>query len=109
MNTAIPVRRSATRTSLPDSKGGHPQRVLPSKLRPVEQTLFILMSDPGRWYLVDEFRGSSATASPMRQALWRRGAEVRQRKWEMDQGVIQVWARWTWDVPDRVAPWEVVL
>lgn len=111
MTDTLPIRRNATREALPPSRGNRPQRVLPAKLNPVDQTLFILLTnaDSGQWYLVDEFRGSTGTPSPLKQALWRRGCEVRQIQSEDSPGDVQVWARWTWDVPDRVAPWEVIL
>lgn len=78
-------------------------------LKPVEQTLFVLLSRPLVWHLVDEFVGSPGSPSPMRNALWRRGVEVRQRVSSMDSRIVQVWARWTHEIPDTVAPWEIQL
>lgn len=109
MSTEAPLRKHQTRAELPPSRGGHPQRILPSNLRAIEQNLFMLLNAPGLWHLVDEFKGSSATASAMRNALWRRGAETRQRPSAMNPEFVQVWARWTHEVPTAVAPWEDTL
>lgn len=105
----LPERRFVSRNSLPPSKGGRPQRVLKPNLRQVEQTLFILLSKPGVWFLVDEYWGQTSTTSAIRNALYRRGAETRIRSSEAFDGLVQVWARWTHDVPENVGGWEISL
>lgn len=105
----LPPRRKfmETRVALPPSKGARPQTIPPPNLRPVEMTLFQLLSRPGVWFLVDEYIGETSTTSAMRNALWRRGVETRIRKSHLDGRVVQVWARWTHPVPDTVGPWEM--
>lgn len=96
----------SVRSAMPPSRGNRPQEVGRPRLLPVEQTLFVLLTYPDLWHLVDEFVGRTSTPSTMRQALWRRGCEVRQRRAPLREGVVQVWARWPHHVPRTVAPWE---
>jgi len=76
-------------------------------LRTIEQTIVVLLMSPDEWFVVDEFRGNTHTASAVRQQLWRRGFEVVQRQTSPDH--VRVWARWTHEVPTEVGPWEVTL
>lgn len=71
-------------------------------LRPVERTIIVLVSRPGEWFVVDEFRGTTHTPSAIRQQLWRRGFEVIQRRHANSPDLVQVWARWTHPVPTEV-------
>lgn len=103
-----PNQRFARRSSIPSSKGRRPvTRNTKPNLRPVEQTLFILMSESQLWHLTDEFLGETTTTSSMEQALRRRGATVRKLSSPIDDKIIQVWARWDHQVPRDVAPWMV--
>ncbi len=104
-----PPRRSSrtSRNTLPPSKGVRKQKIQPPNLRDVEQTMFILLSHRNVWYLIDEFVGISSQSSAIGQAVRRRGCEVQQRPGTLDDRVIQVWARWTHEVPDGVAHWEM--
>lgn len=102
-----PRRRDMTRLALPPSRGGRTQTVPGPDLKPIERTVFVVLSRPLIWHLVDEFVGSPGSPSPMRNALWRRGFEVRQRPSELNEQIVQVWARWTHEIPTTVAPWEL--
>jgi len=77
----------------------------PPNLRPVEQTLFILLSHPGEWFVVDETPISNpAGNTAVSVALWRRGCEVRHRR-NHDRGVNVSYARWPHPVPSRIGTW----
>lgn len=74
-------------------------------LKPVEQTMFIVMREPLFWHLVDEFFGSTRQSSSMEMSLRRRGFTVRKVRHSKRKDVVQVWARWDHDVPTEAHPW----
>lgn len=103
-----PKQRFAARPTLPPTKSNRPRisNKAPN-LKPVEQTLFIVMSQPKLYHLVDEFRGVNTKTSAMEQALRRRGVTVRRIPFTLDKTLIQVWAKWEHPVPTEVSPWMV--
>lgn len=63
----------------------------PPKLKDADIAMFVLMSNPGRWFVVRSGRTTSDWGA-LAVALWRRGCEVQQI-----DGVVR--ARWTHIVP----------
>lgn len=96
---SAPPERRAYRPNL----SGRQAEVKRPNLRPIEQTIIVLMARAPRWTVVDEFNGHTGMASGVRQALWRRGFQVLQRQHPNSPDIVQVWARWTWPKPSEVA------